>query len=206
MTFVKICGITCPDDARHAADCGADAIGLVFAAGSPRRVDPAAAAAITTAVHGRTACVGVFRDHPADEVDAIRQQVQLDYLQFHGDESPEFCRQFAAGTWYKAFWWRDDLDPGAVAAYGESCFLLDGALGDRPVPDRWPALRDWARRGRLVVAGGLDPDNVGAVVREVAPYGVDVSRGVELRPGVKDAGRVERFVRRVRQAERGGDP
>ena len=78
MTFVKICGITRPDDARHAVDCGADAIGLVFAAGSPRRIDAAAAAAIAAAVEGRTACVGVFRDQTAEEIDAIRQRVRLE--------------------------------------------------------------------------------------------------------------------------------
>lgn len=209
MTYVKICGITRPADAVLAAGYGADAVGLVFAADSRRRVDPAGAAGIAGAIGARAACVGVFRNPAAEEVARILDAVRLDFLQFHGEEPPEFCRRFGV-KWYKAFPYEAGLRGERIAAYGEPCFLIDGVIPAAGVPDpggtgssAWEHLRRLAGSGRAILAGGLNPDNVGPVVRALRPYGVDVSRGVERSPGVKDPDLVAAFLRRVREAEAG---
>lgn len=214
MIQVKICGITRTSDAIDAVSAGAGAIGLVFAPESPRRVSVARAGEIVAAVRGKISCVGVFRDQAAATVQAIIDRVELDYLQFHGSESPGYCRAFPAGKWYKAFWLRPELHAEAIREYGERCFLLDGLLAaenrgsagrqDVPAGISWDRAREWAGQGRMILAGGLNPDNVGEVVRRVRPYGVDVSRGVEKEPGIKDTEMISRFVRQVREADMGG--
>lgn len=214
MIQVKICGITRSADALDAVSAGADAIGLVFAPESPRSVSVERAGEIVAAVQGRISSVGVFRDQPPEGVRAVIDRVPLDYLQFHGSESPGYCRAFPAGKWYKAFWLRPELGAEEIRGYGERCFLLDGLLttedrgsagrSNEPSEISWDRVRGWAGQGRMILAGGLNPANVGEVVRRIRPYGVDVSRGVEREPGIKDAVMVSRFVQRVREAETGG--
>lgn len=208
---VKICGITRPDDGRHAARAGADAIGLVFYPPSPRYVDPRRAADIVAALPPFVTTVGLFVDTPPEQIAALLEQVPLDMLQFHGDESPDYCAGFQR-PWIKALRMRDGVDPQAEAeryrAAGARGLLVDsyvpgvpGGTGERFDWDRLPANPSLP----LVLAGGLDPANVAEAVRRVRPWAVDVSGGVEVigvdgrrQGGIKDPGAVSAFIRAAR--------
>jgi phosphoribosylanthranilate isomerase len=208
---VKICGITRPDDGRHAARAGADAIGLVFYPPSPRYVSPRQAADIVAALPPFVTTVGLFVDAPPEQIAALLEQVPLDMLQFHGDESPEYCAAFQR-PWIKALRMRDGVDPRAEAdrygAAGARGLLVDsyvpgvpGGTGERFDWDRLPADPSLP----LVLAGGLDPANVAEAVRRVRPWAVDVSGGVEVlgvdcrrQGGIKDPGAVSAFIRAAR--------
>ncbi|HBP75008.1 MAG TPA: phosphoribosylanthranilate isomerase [Alcanivorax sp.] len=208
---VKICGITRPDDGRHAARAGADAIGLVFYPPSPRYVSPRRAADIVAALPPFVTTVGLFVDAPPEQIAALLEQVPLDMLQFHGDESPEYCAAFQR-PWIKALRMRDRVDPQAEAdrygAAGARGLLVDsyvpgvpGGTGERFDWDRLPADPSLP----LVLAGGLDPANVAEAVRRVRPWAVDVSGGVEVlgvdgrrQGGIKDPGAVSAFIRAAR--------
>lgn len=208
---VKICGITRPDDGRHAARAGADAIGLVFYPPSPRYVSPRQAADIVAALPPFVTTVGLFVDAPPEQIAALLEQVPLDMLQFHGDELPEYCAAFQR-PWIKALRMRDGVDPRAEAerygAAGARGLLVDsyvpgvpGGTGERFDWDRLPADPSLP----LVLAGGLDPANVAEAVRRVRPWAVDVSGGVEVlcvdgrrQGGIKDPGAVSAFIRAAR--------
>ncbi|MBA4730939.1 MAG: phosphoribosylanthranilate isomerase [Alcanivorax sp.] len=208
---VKICGITRPDDGRHAARAGADAIGLVFYPPSPRYVSPRQAADIVAALPPFVTTVGLFVDAPPEQIAALLEQVPLDMLQFHGDESPEYCAAFQR-PWIKALRMRDGVDPRAEAdrygAAGARGLLVDsyvpgvpGGTGERFDWDRLPADPSLP----LVLAGGLDPANVAEAVRRVRAWAVDVSGGVEVlgvdgrrQGGIKDPGAVSAFIRAAR--------
>ena len=208
---VKICGITRPDDGRHAARAGADAIGLVFYPPSPRYVSPRQAADIVAALPPFVTTVGLFVDAPPEQIAALLEQVPLDMLQFHGDELPEYCAAFQR-PWIKALRMRDGVDPQAEAdrygAAGARGLLVDsyvpgvpGGTGERFDWDRLPADPSLP----LVLAGGLDPANVAEAVRRVRPWAVDVSGGVEVlgvdgrrQGGIKDPGAVSAFIRAAR--------
>lgn len=208
MTRIKICGITSVDDAHCAAQAGADAIGLVFAAGSPRRVTLAQAAAIRTALPGLVTCVALVMDQGDDAIDAIVEAVQPDLLQFHGSESEAACAAFGR-PWIKAI----GLGGGGSAAPGayasSNGVLLDGhaagAAGGSGQTFDWARIGDWqaARPAHspVIVAGGLAPDNVGQLVRQCRPWGVDVSSGVESAPGVKDHAKIHAFIEAVRRVD-----
>ena len=204
-TRVKICGITRVADALVAADCGADAIGLVFYEPSPRYVDVATAAAIARDLPPFVTVVGLFVNARAETIARAIGEVRLDLLQFHGDESPAFCRD-QARPWIRALRMQPGIDVGAeVARYAGSRGVLLDAY--RPgVPGGTGETFDWGRiprelAGRVVLAGGLDPDNVADAIRQVRPFAVDVSGGVERDKGVKDADRIKRFIDEVRSAE-----
>lgn len=198
---VKICGITRVEDGLAAAAAGADAIGLVFAESS-RRVSPAQAQAIVRALPPFIKVVGLFVDAGEAEVKEVLRQVPLDLLQFHGRESPEFCR--AAGRPYiKAIAMQVGKDVTVEAArYPEAAGLLFDAYH--------PALAggsgetfDWERvprdlRQPVILAGGLTPENVAAAVRAVRPYAVDVSSGVEVSKGIKSAEKIAAFIRNTK--------
>ena len=208
---VKICGITRPDDGRHAARAGADAIGLVFYPPSPRYVSPRQAADIVAALPPFVTTVGLFVDAPPEQIAALLEQVPLDMLQFHGDELPEYCAAFQR-PWIKALRMRDGVDPRAEAdrygAAGARGLLVDsyvpgvpGGTGERFDWDRLPADPSLP----LVLAGGLDPANVAEAVRRVRPWAVAVSGGVEVlgvdgrrQGGIKDPGAVSAFIRAAR--------
>lgn len=206
MTRIKICGITTPGDASAAASAGADAIGVVFHEPSPRCVSIDTAAAIVAALPPFVTPVGLFLDAPAAHVRAVLERVPLGLLQFHGHEDAEFCRAFGRG-YMKSVAMADGGDPSAAArAYPDAVALLadshgEGEAGGTGRTFAWERVsgrRDW----RLVLAGGLDPDNVTAAVRAVRPDAVDVSSGVETSPGCKDAARIQRFIEEVRRGDR----
>jgi phosphoribosylanthranilate isomerase len=212
-TRIKICGITRVDDGVAAANCGADAIGLVFWPGTPRVVSVSRARAIVAAMPPFVSIVGLFVDPARDDVDRVLDAVPLHFLQFHGHEMPAFCRSFG----------RRYLKAIAVEASGdllESASPFDDAAGllfDAPPLDGRPGgtgrTFDWARLPAslsrpLVLSGGLHAGNVANAIRTVRPWAVDVSSGVEAsdvngRPlaGIKDAARIAAFVEEVRHAD-----
>lgn len=207
-TRIKICGITRPEDARAAIDCGADAIGLVFYPKSPRAVSIAQAQAIAAVVPPFVTLVALFVDAKASEVGAVVESLPVGLLQFHGDESPDHCQQFAR-PWLKAVRVRPETDIGAIAGTyaGARGLLLDAF--QEGVPGGTGRSFDWSLVGSdvplpLVLAGGLNPSNVGQGIATVRPFAVDVSGGVESTPGIKDSRRIREFVAAVREADRVG--
>lgn len=204
-TRVKICGITRIEDARAAAAAGADAIGLVFWARSPRALAQAQAAAICRALPPFMTAVGLFVDAEVEWVEQVLAEVPLGLLQFHGAEEPAACERFGV-PYIKALRMRDGVD---VAAERQRYAGARGLLLDtyRPgVPGGTGEAFDWRRvpqalAGETVLAGGLDADNVAAAVGLVRPWAVDVSGGVESAPGIKDAARIQAFCEAVRHAD-----
>ena len=202
MTKVKICGITSVADAVAAAEAGAAAIGLNFYPRSPRRVSVETAARIVAAVPERVCVVGVFVDAPQADVRRIADTVGLDALQFHGRESPPFCEGWRSKV-IKAIRLRGRASLAELASYRVDFLLVDAYVEGSPggtgtlVPWEW--LQD-VPTGRLILAGGLTADNVGAAVRQVRPFAVDVASGVERAPGIKDAEKMRRFVANAQSA------
>lgn len=204
-TYVKICGLRSPEDALAAAAAGADAVGLVFHPRSPRYVSLTQAKAIVAALPPFVMVVGLFVDAGPEVVRRALSEVSLDLLQFHGDENMAYCARFSR-RYLKALHAAPGVDL-AVAARpfsGAAGILLDayvpGTPGGTGQRIGLAALPDIARP--VIVAGGLTPDNVGALVRGLRPHGVDVSSGVESAPGVKDPARVADFIAAVREADR----
>ncbi len=204
-TRVKICGITRVEDGLAAARAGADAIGLVFYARSPRAVSAAQARTIVRALPPFVTTVGLFVDAAADDVRHVLQAVPLDLLQFHGDESPEQCRIYGR-PYLKALRMREGVDVAAAArTYGDAAGLLvdtyvEGVAGGTGLTFEWSRLpHDLARP--VILAGGLTPDNVAAAVAQVRPWAVDVSGGVEAAPGLKDAAKIAAFIRGVKSVQ-----
>jgi phosphoribosylanthranilate isomerase len=205
---IKFCGITRAVDAWAAADNGAAAIGFVFAKGSPRLVTPDAARLIGRTLPPFLQRVGVFVDATPADVRAIATFAELDVVQLHGHESV----QDAATAWprvIKALARDRDLLEQAEAWSDEVTLLVDAATGEAPggtgqLAD-WPAAAALARERRVVLAGGLTPDNVADAVLAVQPYAVDVSSGIEERPGVKSASRMRAFAWAVESAWRRDD-
>lgn len=198
----KICGITRLEDGLAAVAAGADAIGLVFYARSPRAVSIEQARAIVAGLPPFVTTVGLFVDMPQRDIEAVLTAVPLDLLQFHGDESAAECE--ALGRPYiKALRVRAQDDVAAlVDAYrGARAVLLDTFVDG--VPGGTGQAFDWslvpaALSKPVILAGGLTPGNVAAAIAQVRPYAVDVSGGVEASKGIKDATKVKDFVRAVR--------
>jgi phosphoribosylanthranilate isomerase len=211
LTYIKICGITNVDDACFAAKAGADLLGFILTPKSPRYVTVPEAAAIAAAVRGTFgACapriVGVFVDEPIECVQGILNVAQLDLAQLHGDESPDDVRRLSPRA-FKAVRPQDsDQARAAHIAYGDTVpqdDTLPQLLVDAYHPHRHGGtglqadldLACWlARRVRLLLAGGLTPENVGEIVKRVQPWGVDVSSGVERSKRIKDNVRVRAFI------------
>ena len=200
----KICGITRLEDALAAVDAGADAIGLVFYAKSPRAVTVQQAQAIVAALPPFVTTVGLFVDCQRSELNAILDAVPLDLLQFHGDETPAACEGFRR-PYIKALRVKPGDDVAArIGLYGSAAgVLLDTFVSG--VPGGTGEAFDWSLVPQglpvpIILAGGLTPENVRAAIERVRPYAVDVSGGVEASKGVKDSGKIHAFVRAVRSA------
>ncbi|HID00021.1 MAG TPA: phosphoribosylanthranilate isomerase [Piscirickettsiaceae bacterium] len=203
-TRVKICGITRLADALAAATAGADAIGLVFYDKSPRAVDIAQAWEILDGLPPFITTVGLFVNADARMIEEILVEVPLDVLQFHGDETPDFCEQFGH-PYIKAIRMRAETDLQALAQdyAGAQGLLLDTY---RPgVPGGTGEAFDWSLAQQpcdkpIILAGGLRPDNVARAIAQVRPWAVDVSGGVEKEKGIKDSGKIDAFIQAVKQA------
>ena len=208
--FVKVCGVTSPEDAIAAAEAGVDAVGLVFYSASPRCVQREQAAAIARVLPPMVLRVGLFVDATRDEMSRTADAVGLDILQLHGHEAPEVLEDLPRRA-LKAVRVGPDFEPGDALRYeAASGILLDTRLADETAPLGGTGTRfDWSlvrglrdRVGFLMLAGGLDPANVAEAIHEVQPHGVDVSSGVERgRPGKKDPARIRAFVDAVRRTE-----
>lgn len=201
---VKICGLTNAADALGAAEAGADLLGFVFYEQSPRHVPVAAAARITRELPAFVARAGVFVDAPEELVTRAISECGLSVLQFHGNESPEYCTQFSVMS-MKAFRVRDAASLELLPAYPTDAWLLDaytaGQLGGTGATFNWELAIAARKLGRpIFLAGGLTPENVAEAVRKVQPFGVDVSSGVESAPGRKDLGKVRAFITAAKQA------
>lgn len=200
-TRVKICGITRAEDASAAIQHGCDAIGLVFYEPSPRYVTPATARSIAAGLPPFVSAVGLFVDADAEYVREVLSQVRLDLLQFHGDETPEYCRQFGV-PYLKAVRVRPETNLlQYAAAYADAkALLLDAYMPG--TPGGTGTTFDWALIPRdfpkpIILAGGLDASNVSEAIRQCRPYAVDVSGGVERQKGIKDAEKIAAFMRGV---------
>jgi phosphoribosylanthranilate isomerase len=216
-TRVKICGITRVEDGIAAAEAGADAIGLILWPHSPRYVSHEQARAIVAALPAFVTVVGLFVDPRAEDVGAALAAAPLDVLQFHGDEAPGFCASFGR-PFIKAVPVRPDVDLLQYAArYPAALGLLFDAYQPGGLPGGTGTTFDWKRlpeqltdrmARRLILSGGLTAQNVAAAVRQIRPWAVDVSSGVEetdakgaLRRGIKSATRIAAFIREVRDAD-----
>lgn len=198
--FVKICGITDPEDALLAAGLGADAVGMIFAPSS-RRIGTAAARDIVRRLPPEILAVGIFRNERRERVVEVANTIGLRAVQLHGDESPEDTRWVSARVpaVIRAFSVRDPaLTSGAD--YGPHRLLIDSpSPGSGQVFD-WSVVEQVAAGRPFILAGGLTPDNVADAVELVEPWGVDVASGVESSPGRKDPAKVRRFIQAARQA------
>ena len=179
-------------------NAGADALGFMFYASSPRFVSEKTAAEIIRALPPFVAKVGVFVNAGIETVRRTQEVCGLDTLQFHGDEPPGFCWQFQAKI-IKAFRVREEKSLQEMAAYESEAWLLDafvpGKLGGTGERFNWELARQAAALNqRIILAGGLTPENVSDAIRQVRPYGVDVSSGVEAAPGKKDHAKIRDFI------------
>lgn len=205
-TRIKICGITRLEDGLEAVRLGADALGFVFYAKSPRYVAPGMAAAIIAALPPFVTTVALFVDATRETVEQTVALTGVDLLQFHGHESDEFCSGFNR-SYIKALRMRADLDIEEAAAQyaGARGILLDAYQPG--VPGGTGEAFDWARippslAPQIILAGGLTPQNIRSAVEQVAPFAVDVSGGVEAAKGIKDHNKLKQFIEEVARADK----
>ena len=206
MTKIKICGITNLEDAKAAIDFGADALGFVFFSESPRAISPQKAASIIAKLPSFTATVGVFVDKPMDEIQKIINETGIGVIQLHGDEPPESCRIFRRvikGIRVKSL---ESLEPLRSYQNLVSAFLLDTYAAHMPGGTgqvfNWDIAVEAKNFGRIILAGGLTPENISDAIRLVTPYAVDVSSGIELVRGIKDHQKMRLFIERAKSAAR----
>ena len=201
---VKICGITNLDDALAAVEYGADALGFVFFTGSPRYVSHEKVGAIIKKLPSFTTTVGVFVDERIEQIERMIGLTGIDIVQFHGNEPPEMCnisRRIIKAIRVKSL---ESLD--ALKNYRDmvSAFLLDTFMpdifGGTGQIFNWDIAVDAKQLGKIILAGGLTPDNIAEAVRHVRPYGVDVSSGVESEKGKKDHKKMKLFIERAKGA------
>lgn len=202
-TRVKICGITNVEDALQAVEAGADALGFVFYHRSPRFVTPREVQKIIAELPPFVTTVGLFVNEPLPHIRRTMAAARLDVVQLHGDESPEDCLIEPLRV-IKALRIKDAASLEGAARYQVSALLLDAwsdeHYGGTGLSFDWQLARHLTGKRPLILAGGLTPENVVAAVRQVKPYAVDVSSGVEAAPGKKDHRKVAEFICRVRNA------
>lgn len=208
-TRIKICGITREQDAAAAVAAGADALGLVFYAPSPRHVTPQRAAQLTAHLPAFVTRVGLFVNESPETVGAVLAQVPLDLLQFHGDEDAAYCSQFGK-AWIKAARVKPGLDLLEYALAFAQARGMSGLLLDADVAGYGGGGKtfDWSLIPRslplpVILSGGLHPGNIAQAVRAVRPWAVDVSSGVEAARGIKDVQKITEFIAGVRDADAG---
>ena len=202
MLAVKVCGITRKSDALCLASLGVWALGFIFVPESPRFVRPELVRDVVRALSGRVITVGVFKDESYGEIERVRRFCGLDFVQLHGDEDPVLCCKLGGGV-IKAFGVGDDFPPECVRAY-EGCvsyLLFDSARGGKRggtgVPFAWEKIAPFvaASPHPVIVAGGLNTENIPRLLQVLRPFALDVNSGVELAPGVKDIARVREILK-----------
>lgn len=202
MIRVKICGITNPEDALTAVAAGADALGFVFYPPSPRHVTPERATEIIRVLPPFVQTVGLFVNEALATINALADQCGLDIIQLHGEESPDYCAAVNRRI-IKAFRVKDAASIATMAEYPAAAYLLDTwsptSHGGTGMTFNWDLAAQATASHQIILAGGLTPDNVGNAVRQVRPYAVDVSSGVESAPGRKDPHLVQQFIREAKE-------
>ncbi len=205
MIKIKICGITNLDDALYAAERGADALGFNFYKKSPRFIEPEKAAEIISQLPPFIQPVGVFVNEREEKIREVQALTCIQTVQLHGDESPEFCEHFGSRV-IKAFQIKDKESIKHMAHYHVGAFLLDSyqnsLRGGTGETFDWHLAVVAKTFGRVILAGGLTPENVAEAVKLVQPYGVDVAGGVEREKGIKDQAKLKTFISAVRRASR----
>ena len=202
MVRIKICGITNLEDALLAAELGADALGFIFFAQSPRKVAPETAREIIAQLPPFVASVGVFVDEAATLVQEVAARVGLDWVQLHGQESPEYCRNLGRNV-IKGFRMRDEDSLRRLADYqgAAQALLLDtykqGQVGGTGTAFDWRLAREAKQYGWIILAGGLNPENVAQAIATAGPQAVDVASGTEAAPGKKDPAKLRAFFKAV---------
>lgn len=205
QTRIKICGITRPEDARFAAECGADAIGLVFYAKSSRAVDVGQALKCIKSLPPLVTVVGLFVNETAENIEKILSEVPIDVLQFHGDETQEFCTSFGR-PYLKALRVRssDEIALACESYHSARALLLDawvdGLHGGTGQTFDW-SMAQGTFCVPIVLAGGLNAENVGKAIELLHPAAVDISGGVESSAGIKSVSRINNFIAAVRSAD-----
>ena len=204
MTKIKICGITNKKDAIAAAGLEPDMMGFVFYNGSKRHVEPRTVKDIANELPLSIAKVGVFVDMDKNKVLEIAEECALDMLQFHGDETPDYCAGFG-GSYkvIKAFRIKDSGSLKGINDYNADFYVLDAyssnKLGGTGESFDWDIIESFEFLKPVILSGGLTPDNVRDAIEKLSPYGVDVSSGVEASPGKKDTLLMKKFVENVRK-------
>lgn len=201
MTRVKICGITRIEDALLAEELGADALGFIFYPGSKRFIEPGRAGEIISSLSPYLTTVGVFVNQSRDEINSFIEKSGISLVQLHGDESPEFCSGLTHKS-VKAIRVKGPSDLERVELYQGEAILFDkysdeqyGGTGES---FSWDLLSGLTTNKRIILSGGLTPENVGEAISIVKPYAVDVSSGVEDSPGIKNEDKMRKFIEAVR--------
>lgn len=203
--WIKICGIINVEDALKATDLGADALGFVFYEKSPRKIAKEKAKEIIDSLPKEIVKVGLFVDELEEKVSEITSYCDFDILQFHGDETPDYCKKFPQKI-IKAFRIKNKESLANIPKYEVDYYLLDAysevAPGGTGRTFNWDLAREAKKFGRpIILSGGLNPKNIVEALKKVSPFGVDVSSGVESSPGKKDHRKLKEFITKVRDFE-----
>lgn len=205
MVPVKICGIANKDDALYAAQCGAAALGFIFYPLSPRYIKPDDAKKIIGALPDIVVKVGVFVNEQPEEVERVMEYCALDMIQLHGDETPEYGRQFPAYRIIKAVELKNDDDVAYACSLDVAAILADsrhkGLYGGTGRKSNWELARRVGNKKPLILSGGLNAENIADALREALPAALDVNSGVEISPGVKDHEKIKRLFAVIRNAD-----
>ena len=208
MTEIKICGITNIEDALNAAESGVDALGFIFHPASPRFVTPQQAREIIQELPSEISRVGVFVNRDIREVQWTADFCRLDFLQLHGNETPEYCRNFPAHMIFKAVFPSEETDIKMLSSYPVKALIADsrdaGRYGGTGKKTDWAAAKKVAGIMPLILAGGLDAEIIEAAIEAVSPCAVDVCSGVEAWPGKKDHEKVKDVIASVRALKKNG--
>jgi len=202
---IKICGITRLEDAKRAVSLGVDALGFVFFAGSPRYVEPVVAADIIRELPPFVTKVGLFVNAATDQVKEILETTRIDFVQYHGDETPSLCAE-SPRAWMKAIRVKDGMDlAGEISRYRDASAIFLDAYDENMYGGTGRQV-DWkvipkGLPNPVILAGGLTADNVEHAINVARPYAVDVSSGIEASEGIKDAVKMRQFVEKVRRLE-----
>ncbi len=203
MIPVKICGITSCEDAEIAVNYGASAIGMIFYEGSPRYIYPDKAEEWIAAIPSKMKKVGVFVNEKWKNIKTIVEKLNLDYIQLHGNESPEYCDKMIRPV-IKAFRVGTDFDPAVLGNFQVHAFLFDtfqkGEPGGTGRSFNWDLISGMKRDIPIILSGGLNPDNINEGIETVQPSAVDVNSGVESEPGIKDKVKVEKLFNTIKQS------
>jgi len=205
VTQVKICGITNEEDALYAAGCGAAALGFIFYPSSPRYIKPEDARKIISILPKEIVKVGVFVNEKPTEIKKVMEYCGLDMIQLHGDETPEYCREFSADLIIKAVELKNDNDLNHAYSYEVAALLVDsrhaGLYGGTGRKANWKLACRIKNKKPLILSGGLNEENIAEALQTIAPAALDINSGVESEPGKKDHAKLTRIFDIIRRAD-----